>query len=93
MEQIEIYSPVAATRLQSYSLAPRLRSINAQRIGFLDNLKANAGTLLQHLTAGMRGRGTDFEIVVTSKNATAAAPASVMAHLKTCDAVVLAIAD
>lgn len=94
MTDVEVHVPVAEFRLQSYPLAPRLSALENVKIGWLDNMKANAGELLSgvaervHATsAGKLGK------IVESKNATAPAPASVMTHLQTCDAVVLAIAD
>jgi hypothetical protein len=84
---------VAETRLAEQPLARRLSALSARRIGWLDNSKANAGLLLNRIAGELAGRGIEFCRVGASKNATAAAPESVMAHLRTCDAVVLAIAD
>lgn len=93
MTIVEILIPVAATRVKDSPLAPRLSSLSGKRIGCLDNMKANAGALLRYTAEALRARGHVFEVVNAAKNATAAAPDTVMAHLKTCDAVVLAIAD
>jgi hypothetical protein len=90
---IEVLVPVAPSHVQERPLAPRLTALHGRRIGWLDNLKANAGELLADLADAFAARGFVFERVLAAKNATAAAPADVMAHLKTCDAVVLAIAD
>lgn len=93
MSLIEILSPVAATRVATRPLAPRLATLTAKRIGWLDNMKANAGELLRAVERELRAAGHDFVSSTAAKNATAAAPEAVMTHLKTCDAVVLAIAD
>ena len=93
MPSIEVLVPVAATRVVDRALAPRLSTLNGKRIAWLDNMKANAGALLRYTAQLLHEQGHSFEIVTAAKNATAAAPAGVMAHLKTCDAVVLAIAD
>ena len=93
MSTIEILVPVAATRVAERPLAPRLASLSGARIGWLDNRKANAGELLRRIAAALAASGHAFAAIHAAKNATAAAPAGVMAHLKTCDAVVLAIAD
>jgi len=93
MNQIEVFVPTAEARTQKWPLAPRLDRLAGARIGWLDNMKANAGDLLGSVAAVLHENGVDFEMVTGSKNATAAAPQSVMSHLKTCDAVVLAIAD
>jgi hypothetical protein len=93
MAHIEVLVPVAATRACALPLAPRRPALAAARIGWLDNLKANAGALLDGIAARLTAAGHAGEAVRVSKNATAAAPDAVMAHLRTCDAVVLAIAD
>ncbi len=93
MTIVEVLSPVAATRVVNRPLAPRLTALTGKRIALLDNMKANAGALLRYVSQLLQAQGHSFEIVNAAKNATAAAPAAVMAHLKTCDAVVLAIAD
>ena len=93
MPIVEVLVPVAATRVVDRPLAPRLSTLSGKRIAWLDNMKANAGTLLRYTAQILREQGHSFELVTDAKNATAAAPAGVMAHLKTCDAVVLAIAD
>ncbi len=93
MTTVEVLIPVAATRIKERPLAPRLTSLVGKRIAWLDNMKANAGELLRNVAEVLRARGHGFEMVIAAKNATAAAPDAVMAHLKTCDAVVLAISD
>ena len=92
MSEIEILVPVATTRVETRPLAPRLDGLHGARIGWLDNRKANAGALLSDVAACLRGAGHAFEDVCLTKIATEAAPEDVMAHLRTCDAVVLAIA-
>ena len=93
MSLIEVFVPVAPNRAQNRPLAPRLGGLAGRRIGWLDNMKANAGALLAEVAQALRELGHEFELVTATKNATAAAPGIVMAHLETCDAVVLAIAD
>lgn len=93
MSTVEVLIPVAATRVAERPLAPRLATLEGKRVAWLDNMKANAGALLGEVAAILGARGHRFEVVSAAKNATAAAPADVMAHLKTCDAVVLAISD
>lgn len=93
MTTVEVLVPVAATRVKNNALAPRLAALTGKRIAWLDNMKANAGELLRCVAAELHSRGHSFEFVTAAKNATAAAPDTVMAHLKTCDAVVLAISD
>ena len=93
MVEIEVYIPTAETRNQVFPLARRLRNLSGKRIAWLDNQKANAHALLTSAADALGARHADIDIHFHSKNATAAAPEELIAHLKTCDAVVLAIAD
>lgn len=94
MSDVEVHIPIAESRLQSYSLAPRLDIFGNAKLGWLDNMKANAGELLSVIAERTQAHASGpLNMVTQSKNATAPAPEAVMAHLKTCDAVVLAIAD
>ncbi len=93
MSILEVFIPTADSRIQKLPLAPRLDRLAGRRIGWLDNQKANANQLLLETVDSLKQLGTEFEMVVLTKNATAPAPDPVMDHLETCDAVVLAIAD
>lgn len=93
MPMIEVCVPVATPRVTDHPLAMRPAATAGLRIGWLDNRKANAGLLLREVETAWRSAGRVFESVWSAKNATAAAPDEVMQHLRTCDAVVLAIAD
>jgi len=93
MEQIEVLIPAPQTRTVKRPLAPRLANLKGARIGWLDNMKANAKELLHGIAEVLQEGNADGEMLVLSKNATAAAPESVFAYLRTCDAVVLAISD
>ncbi|MFT4584562.1 MAG: monomeric isocitrate dehydrogenase [Gammaproteobacteria bacterium] len=93
MDTLEVFVPVAATRTEKRALAPRLNQISGLRIAWLDNMKANAQELLDNVRFYLNEKHADLEVIVLSKNATAAAPETTLAYLKSCDAVVLAIAD
>jgi hypothetical protein len=93
MSKVEVFVPVAHPRVDERPLAARRDALKGLRIGWLDNMKANAAQLLADARAVLAARGHHFKSVLEAKNPTAAAPATVMAHLLTCDAVVLAIAD
>ena len=92
MAEIEVLVPVAQPRVERHELAARLAQLGGATIGWLDNEKSNARPLLEHVAQELQGTA-DFDAVFVEKNATAAAPDNVMDRLKTCDAVVLAIAD
>ena len=93
MTDVEVFIPTAAARTEQRAPAQRLETLDGVRIGWLDNQKANAGELLSAVAHDLENAGLQFERVTLRKDATAAAPDAIMAHLKTCDAVVLAIAD
>jgi len=93
MSELEVFVPVAVTRTPTHPLAPRLAGLDGRRIGWLDNRKANAAALLGGVADALAAIGHAFARELADKNATAPAPDAVMAHLRTCDAVVLAIAD
>ena len=89
----EVYVPSAETRARAIALATRLNALAGCKIAWLDNQKANAPELLAVAANTLQAKMQNLNNVFASKDATKAAPESVMAHLKTCDAVVLAIAD
>jgi hypothetical protein len=93
MDNLEVFVPVATARVDERPLAPRLNQLPGARIAWLDNMKANAKSLLDYARQTLQERDASFETIVLSKNATTAAPDSIMEKLRTCDAVVLAIAD
>ena len=93
MDSIEVYIPVPDTRNAAYPLAPRLETLRGKKLAWLDNQKANAGELLRELAANYQANHSGVQNEFASKDATRAAPDALMAHLKTFDAVVLAIAD
>lgn len=93
MGHIEVLSPVADTRIDELPLAPRGGDLRGKTIGFLNNRKANAGLLLEHVEALLRERYGDFATFKGEKNASLGAPKDVLAGLSVCDVVVTAIGD
>lgn len=93
MAPLQILSPVAEPRVTERPLAPRPDTLAGKRVALLDNQKANAGRLLvavgHHLTSSHPG----LVLTTERKIATSPSPEEVMGRLRTCDAVVLAIAD
>lgn len=93
MGHIEVLSPVADARVDEVPLAPRNGDLRGKTIGFLNNRKANAGLLLEHVEALLHAWYGDFATFKGEKNAALGAPKDVLAGLATCDAVVFAIGD
>jgi hypothetical protein len=90
---IEVLNPTADARVAELPLARRLNGLRGKTIGFLNNRKANAGLLLEHVERLLRERCGDFSIVKGEKNAALGAPEKVLNKLFVCDAVVTAIGD
>ena len=93
MGLIEVLNPTAEARAQDLPLARRSGELRGKTIGFLNNRKANAGLLLEHVEKILRARFGDFAIVKGEKNASMAAPEKVLNRLSLCDAAVFAIGD
>ena len=93
MGLIEVLNPTADSRAQDLPLARRLTDLRDKTIGFLNNRKANAGLLLEHVERLLHERFGDFSIVKGEKNASMGAPEKVLNKLFLCDAVVTAIGD
>jgi hypothetical protein len=91
--EIEVLVPVSPGDVEQRPLAERLDRLRGQRVGFLNNQKANAGNLLDDLVEELHRRAGPFEEIREVKAATTAATTEVMGRLQRCDAVVLAIAD
>ncbi len=90
---IEVLNPVAEARAAELPLAQRVAELRGKTIGFLNNRKANAGLLLQHVEEILRRRFGEFTVVRGDKNAAMGAPEKVMAKLSCCDVVVTAVGD
>lgn len=93
MELIEVLNPTAEVRALEMPLARRLVDLRGKTIGFLNNRKANAGLLLEHVERLLHARFGDFSVVKGEKNASLGAPEQVLNKLFLCDAVVTAIGD
>ena len=91
--EIEVVVPVSPLHIEERPLAPRVDRLSGRRLGLLDNQKANAGLLLDHVAHELQRRAGPFEAVRELKAAPEPATPAVMGRLHRCDAVVLAIAD
>jgi hypothetical protein len=91
--EVEVLVPVSPLAVEQRPLAARLDGLTGRRVGVLDNRKANAGRLLDEVSAELRRQAGSFEEIREVKMATAAAPAEVVGRLRCCEAVILAIAD
>jgi hypothetical protein len=90
---VEVLNPTADTRAPELPLARRFPELRGKTLGFLNNRKANAGLLLEHVERLLHERFGDFSVVKGEKNAALGAPEKVLNKLFLCDAVVTAIGD
>lgn len=72
--------------------ADRLKALTGKKIGLLDNIKHNAGYLLDALGGRFEELGCEVK-AVSKKTYTKIAEPHVLAALEDCDAVVTAIGD
>jgi hypothetical protein len=93
MALIEVLNPTAEARAPELPLARRSADLSGKIIGFLNNRKANAGLLLEHVERLLRARFGELTVVKGDKNAAMGAPEKVIARLSQCDAVVTAVGD
>ena len=93
MSELSFLSPVPPSVVAEHPLSGRIPALDGARIGLLDNRKANALGLLESVGRELVARHRGVELVLEHKLASAGAPEDVLGRLRTCDAVVLAIAD
>jgi len=93
MGMIEVLNPTAESRAPELPLAQRLSDLSGKTVGFLNNRKANAGLLLEHIERLLHEQFGDFSVVRAEKNASLGAPEKVLNKLFLCDVVVTAVAD
>ncbi|MFT7601138.1 MAG: hypothetical protein ACI8TP_004089 [Acidimicrobiales bacterium] len=90
---VDFLSPQAATRIDERPLAARTPDLSGKRVALLDNQKANASYLLETVGNVLLSRHPEIRLTTELKIATSPSPPDVMERLRSCDAVVLAIAD
>lgn len=93
MSELSFLSPVPPTVVTEHPLAVRIDALDGKRLGLLDNRKANALGLLESVGRELTARHPGLQLAVEHKMASAGAPEDVLNRLRTCDAVILAIAD
>ena len=59
-----------AVSFDTLKLARRLETLNGKSIGFIDNIKPNAGLFIQHIEAMMRSDYSGLQTHIVRKNFT-----------------------
>lgn len=67
---IRIVNPVGQRAVARMTLARRLETLNGKSIGFIDNIKPNAGLFIQHIEAMMRSDYSGLQTHIVRKNFT-----------------------
>ena len=67
---IRIVNPVGQRATERMALARRLETLNGKSIGFIDNIKPNAGLFIQHIEAMMRSDYSGLQTHIVRKNFT-----------------------
>ncbi len=65
-----IVSPIGQRAVERMALARRLDTLNGKSIGFIDNIKPNAGLFIQHTEDMMRADYKDVQTHTVRKNFT-----------------------
>jgi predicted metal-dependent phosphoesterase TrpH len=65
-----IVSPIGQRAVERMALARRLDTLNGKSIGFIDNIKPNAGLFIQHIEDMMRADYNDVQTHTVRKNFT-----------------------
>jgi hypothetical protein len=67
---IRIVNPVGQRAAERVALARRLETLNGKSIGFIDNIKPNAGLFIQQIEAMMRSDFSGLQTHIVRKNFT-----------------------
>ena len=67
---VKLVSPVGERAAAPVTLAPRLPSLAGKSIGFIDNIKPNAGLFIQYIEEMLRADYTGIETHTVRKNFT-----------------------
>jgi len=67
---VRIVNPVGQRTVQHIALARRLETLNGKSIGFIDNIKPNAGLFLQHIEDMLRAEFAGLQTCTVRKNFT-----------------------
>lgn len=80
MSKVVVLSPVGRSTVKAFGLAARLKDFEGKRIGFIDNMKPNAGSFLERVGVLLKSKFNDVEIITVRKTITTNMP--IAAELK-----------
>lgn len=67
---VRIVNPVGIRAAERMALAPRLATLDGKSIGFIDNIKPNAGLFIQYIEEMIRADYSNVETHTVRKNFT-----------------------
>lgn len=67
---VRIVNPVGQRAAERIALARRLETLNGKSIGFIDNIKPNAGLFIQNIEAMLRAEFSGITTHIVRKNFT-----------------------
>jgi hypothetical protein len=92
VDKVVVLNPIGRSIVKSFEIAARLKDFHGKKIGFIDNMKPNAGLFLERVGQLLKSKLNDIEIVTVRKTITTNMP--IAAELKgKVDAVVNAWGD
>jgi len=68
--RVKLVNPVGQRAVARAALAPRLDTLNGKAIGFIDNIKPNAGLFIQYIEEMMRADYAGIQTQTVRKNFT-----------------------
>jgi hypothetical protein len=80
VNKVVVLNPIGRSIVKSFELSARLKDLHGMKIGFIDNMKPNAGRFLKRVGELLRSRFNDIEIVTVRKTITTNMP--IAAELK-----------
>ena len=92
MNKVVVLNPIGRSTVKSFKLAAGLRDFHGNKIGFIDNMKPNAGPFLARVGELLKSKFDDVEIITVRKTITTNMPIAAELEGKV-DAVVNAWGD
>ncbi len=74
MNKVVVFNPVGQSTVKSFNIAARLKNFHRKRIGFIDNMKPNAGLFLARVGELLSSKFNDIEITTVRKTITTNMP-------------------
>ncbi|HBB16350.1 MAG TPA: hypothetical protein DCZ97_04850 [Syntrophus sp. (in: bacteria)] len=74
VNKVVVLNPIGRSNVKSFELSARLKGFHGKKIGFIDNMKPNAGPFLERVGELLRSMFNDIEITKFRKTLTTNMP-------------------